>query len=120
MFVFEAAHQAAARTRDAERVEGQVLVLGHADGDRLEVGEERGAAQVAAARADAALHTGRVAGGELAQFDAAVQGGAEIAYEGAEVDPVRRGEVDRRARAAGAGLVQHVIDGDDLHRQVVR
>jgi hypothetical protein len=49
-----------------------------------------------------------------------VQGRPEVADEGAEVDPVRRGEVDRRPGAAGAALVQHVIDGDHLHRQVVR
>ena len=89
MFVLEAAHQPAARAGDAQRVEWQILVLGHPDGDRLEVGQERGAAQVAAARADAALDPGRIAGGELAQLDPAVQGGAQVADQGAEVDPVR-------------------------------
>jgi len=69
MFVFEAAHQPAARAGDAQRVERQVLILGHPDGDRLEVVEEGGAAQVAAAGADAALDAGRVARGQLPQLD---------------------------------------------------
>ena len=102
VLVLEAAHQPAARAGDAHRVERQVLVLGHPDGDRLEVGQERGAAQVPPAGADAALHPGRVAGGELAQLDPAVQGRAQVADQGPEVDPVRRGEVDRGART-GAG-----------------
>ena len=120
VLVLEAAHQPAAGPGDAQRVERQILVLGHPDGHRLEVGEEGGAAQVAPARADPALDPGRVAGGQLAQLDPAVQGGAEVADQRPEVDPVRRGEVDRGA-AAGTGvrLAEHVVDGDHLHRQLV-
>ena len=103
VLVLEAAHQPAAGAGDAHRVERQVLVLGHPDGHRLEVGQEGGAAQVAPARTDAALDPGRVAGRELAQLDPAAQGRAEIADQGPEVDPVRRGEVDR---GAGAGAVR--------------
>ena len=65
-------------------------------------------------RADAAREPGLVPGGELAQFDAPVQRGREIAHERPEVDPVRRGEVDRDA----SGVVD-VVDAADLHRQVV-
>jgi hypothetical protein len=55
MLVLQAAHQPAAGAGDAHGVDRQVLLLGHPHRDRLEVLEERGAAQVAAARADAAL-----------------------------------------------------------------
>ena len=91
VLVLQAAHQPAAGAGDAQRVERQVLVLGHPDADRLEVGQERGAAQVAPARADPALYASRVAGGELAQLDPAVQGRAEVADErrGSRPDGVR-------------------------------
>ena len=69
VLVLQAAHQPAAGAGDLERVERQVLVLGHPDRDRLEVLEERGAAQVAAARPDAALDAGLVARADLAQLD---------------------------------------------------
>lgn len=119
MFVLQATHQPAARAGDAQRVEREVLVLRHPDRHRLEVGEERGTAQVTTARADAALHARRVAGGELPQLDPAVQRGAQIADQGTEVHPVRRGEVDGRAVAAGLRRGQDVVDGHHLHRQAV-
>jgi len=55
VLVLQAAHQPAARAGDPQRVHRQLLVLGHPDRHRLEVLQERGAAQVTAARADPAL-----------------------------------------------------------------
>ena len=99
VLVLQAAHQAAARPGDAQRVDRQLLVLGHPHRDRLEVLQERGAAGVPAARADAALQPGLVARADLPQLDPAAQPGGQVADQGPEVDPVRRAEVDRVARS---------------------
>ena len=114
VLVLQAAQQPAARARDAQRVQRQVLVLRHPDRYGLEVLEERRTAQVMPARSDPALHAGLVPRGELAQLDAAGQRRAKIAYQGAEVDAMRGGEVDR-----GAVGLRGVIDADHLHRQLV-
>src|SRR6266704_2260732 len=54
VLVLQAAHQPAARAGDPHRVDREVLVPGHPDRDRLEVLQERGAAQIPPARPDAA------------------------------------------------------------------
>src|SRR5262245_4825457 len=94
MLIFEAAHQPTTRTGDAHRVEREILVLGHPDGHRLEVGQEGRATQVPSAGPDAALNPGRVAGGQLTQLDPTLQGRAKIAHQRPEVNPVWRGEID--------------------------
>ena len=114
VLVLQAAHQPPARPGDAHRVHRQVLVLGHPDGDRLEVLEERRAAQVPAARADAALQPGLVARADLLQLDPGPQPRGQVADQRPEVDPVRGAEVE--GEHVGVG---HVVDRDDLHRQVV-
>ena len=73
VLVLQAAQQPPAGAGDLQRVDRQVLVLGHAHADRLEVLEERGAAQVAPARPDAALDAGLVARAELAELDAGAE-----------------------------------------------
>src|SRR6202034_4036255 len=92
VLVLQAAHQPPARPGDAHRVHRQVLVLGHPDRDRLEVLEERRAAQVPPARADAALQPGLVARADLLQLDPGAHPRGQVADERAEVDPVRGAE----------------------------
>ena len=114
MLILQAAHQPSAGTRDPQRVDRQVLVLGHPHGDRLEVLEECGAAQVTPARPDPALQPGLIPGADLPQLDPAPQPGRQIADERAEVDPSRRTEVHRE----DVRRIQ-VVHADDLHRQAV-
>src|SRR3984885_13370334 len=114
VLVLQAAHQPPARPGDAHRVHRQGLVFGHSDRARLEVLEERRAAQIAAARADPALQPGLVARADLLQLDPGPHPRGQVADERAEVDPVRRAEV--QGEDVGGG---HVVDRDDLHRQVV-
>src|SRR5690606_35613124 len=76
--------------------------------------QERRAAQVAAAGADAALEAGLVAGADLAELDAGLDAAGQVADEGAEVDAVRGREVDLED-VVGV----EVVDPDDLHREVV-
>src|ERR1700733_9739150 len=114
VLVLQAAHQPPARPGDAHRVHRQVLVLGHPDRDRLEVLEERRAAQIAAARADPALQPGLVARADLAQLDPGPEPAAQVTDQRAEVDPVRCAEVDDEHV-----LRPDVVHRGDLHRQLV-
>src|SRR5262249_28772392 len=68
-FVLEAAQEPAAGARDSHGVDRQVLVLGHAHRHRLEVLQERRAAQVTPARADPSLQPGLVSRPHLPQLD---------------------------------------------------
>jgi hypothetical protein len=114
MLVLQAAHQPPACPGDPQRVDGQVLVLRHPDRHRLEVLQERGAAQVTAARPDAALKPRLVPRPDLAQLDARLQPAAQVAHQRAEVHPLRRAEVDdeRVLRA-------DVVHRGELHGQLV-
>ena len=114
VLVLQAAHQPPARPGDPQRVDGQVLVLGHPDRHRLEVLEEGGAAQVTAARPDPALQPGLVPRADLPQLDPPAEAAGQVADEGAEVDPARRAEVHGENRR----LVD-VVHADHLHRQPV-
>src|SRR5699024_11524728 len=53
LLVPQAAHQAAAAAADLGGVEGEALLLGHPDGDGLEVPQKAAAAEGLAAQADA-------------------------------------------------------------------
>src|SRR6516164_10370054 len=114
VFVLEAAHEPAARAGDPQRVHRQVLVLGHPDRNRLEILEERRAAQVAPARPDPALEPRLVPRADLPQLHPPGQPAGQVTDQRAEVDPVRGAEVDREYRRRA-----DVVHSDDLHRQVV-
>ena len=110
LLVDQAALQPPALPRDPRRVQRQVLVLGHADGDRRELGQEGRAAQLPPARADAAHHLGLVAHPHLAQLDAVVQARRQVAHQLAEVDPLLGREVERGPVAAGRDLDPEELD----------
>ena len=117
--VAQAAHEAAARAADLVGVERQVLLLGHADGDRLEAAAEARAAQLLAAVAEAA-HEGRLlAHAHLAHVDAFVQLAGQVAHELAEVHALVGGEVAHDLLAAEEVLHAHGLHveaalGDEL------
>ncbi len=110
VLVPQTAHQPATGATDFHGIQRQILVLGHSYGDRFEVREERGAAQVTSAGADPALDAGAVPGGELTQVDAGSQRSGEIAYECSEIDSMVGTEVDGED---AVGL--DVVDSDDFH-----
>ena len=69
---------------------------------------------------DPALHPGRVAGTRAAAARSARAGVAPRSPDqGAEVDPVRRGEVDRRPARRRRRRRSTIVDADHLHRQLV-
>ncbi len=114
MLVLQAAHQPAAGAGDPHRVDRQVLFLGHPDGHRLEVLQERRAAQVPSAGADAALQPGLIARADLAQLDPGPQLAGQVTDEGAEVNPAGSAEVDGESVRG-----RHVVHRGDLHGQGV-
>ena len=111
VLVDEAALEAAALARDLRRVEREVLILRHLDRDGRELRQERRAAELAPARADAAHHLGLVAHAHLAHLDARVNAAREVAHEVAEIDALLGREVERRAVAATVQLDAEHLDG---------
>src|SRR5581483_6058886 len=112
LFVYETTLERAALTRHLRRVEHQALILGHLDRDRHERRQPRRAAQLAAARADAADQLGLVARADLPHLDARVQPLREILDQVAEVDPLLRREIEQHL-----ARLERVLDAHHLHRQ---
>ena len=89
--VFQTAHEPPADSRDLGRVEREILLLCHTDGNGHEVAEKGGTAERPSAAAHAAHHLCLVAHTDLTQFDARAEHTREFAHELAKVDaPVRR------------------------------
>src|SRR5262249_33430714 len=86
VLVLEAAHEPAASAGDPQRVHRQVLVLGHPDRHRLEVLEERRAAQIAAAWPDPAPEPRLVPWARPPQAQPSAQPAGAVAAERAETD----------------------------------
>ena len=80
------------------------LLLGHLDGNGLEVLQKAGAAEGLAADAEAADHLALVAHADLAQLDAGVEDAGQILDQFAEVHPAVGGEVEH-----DLGAVQRVL-----------
>ena len=119
LLVLEAAHEAAAQSRDLRRVEGQVLLLGHADGDRIVPGREQRAAQAPAARAQPADHPRLFARAHLPQLDAGLEGLGQIGHQRAEVHPLVGVEAEGDLLSAEGDVGAHqlhveAVSGDHL------
>ena len=112
VLVFQAAHQTAAYTGDLRRIERKVLVLGHVDGDRMEVVEVGRAAQLTAAAAEAADHLRLVAHADLAQLDTGAEHAGEILDQLAEVYAAVRSEVEQQLVH-----VERAFRGHEVHFQ---
>ena len=111
--VSEAAHQAAAGAGNLHRVKRQVLLLGHLDGDRAELGQEARAAQLATAPAEAPQQLGLVATPHLAQLHPDLELAGQSPHQLAEIDPLLGAEQECQAAA-----IEAVLGGKQLHRQV--
>jgi len=90
VLVDQAAHQPPADPGELRRVERQLLVFRHLDRDRLEVAQEGRAAQLLAARADAANRARLVAHPDLAHLDARAEFVRQVLDKIPEVDPAVR------------------------------
>src|SRR3954471_2210159 len=114
VLVDEAALEPTALPRHLGGRHRQVLVLGHLDRYRGELRQERRAAELAAARPDAAHHLGLVAHADLAQLDARVVASGQIADQIPEVDARLGGEIEDGASATLE------LDAEDLDPQLLR
>src|SRR5699024_12346069 len=77
LLIPQAAHQAAAAAADLGGVEGEALLLGHPDGDGLEVPQKAAAAEGLAEQADATHHLAIVTHADLAQIDPHMDGAGQ-------------------------------------------
>ena len=110
LLVAEAAQQTPADARNFGRIQEQILLLRHLDGDGDELAEEPAAAADHAATAHRAEHLRFVADADLAQLDAGVVLAHEVLDQLAEVDAGRRGEVKHQLAA-----IEENFHIDELH-----
>lgn len=114
LLVHQAAHQPPAGAADLGRVQGEALLLGHFDGNGLEVLQKTAAAKRLAANAQAAQHARLVAHADLAQLDAGAEGARQIFYQVPEIDAAVGREVKQ-----DLGAVQRVLHVHQLHIQLM-
>ena len=84
--VAQAAHEPAAAARDFLRVEREALLLGHANGNGVEITAHPAAAQLLAAVAQATDHARSIAHANLAHVHAHMELACQAAHKLAEVD----------------------------------
>ena len=95
LLVFKATHKSAAATRNFGRVQGKSLLLGHLDGNGLEIIEETRAAEGLTADSDSAEHLGLIADTYLAKLDSRVEGRGEVFNKLAEINASVGGEIEQ-------------------------
>ena len=69
IFIFEAAHQAAANSRNLSGIQGEILLLRHTDGNRFKIPQEGGAAKGPPTAANPPHEFCLIANANLAKFD---------------------------------------------------
>ncbi|OQA04591.1 MAG: hypothetical protein BWY66_02961 [bacterium ADurb.Bin374] len=114
VFMAETAEQTAADAGQLDRIQAQVLVLGHLGRDLGELGHELGAADFLAATAEAAEQFGLVANADLAQFDARAERRGEAFQQIAEIDLDVRLVIQDQPR-----LVEEILGLEHLHLEFV-
>ena len=113
-FVFQTAHQPSAGAGNLRRVQGQILLLRHLDGDGDEIRHIRAAAERPSADADAAEHLCLIAHADLAQLDPGFEDGCEILDQTPEIDAAVGREIKQDLFA-----VKRVLRADQLHVEAV-
>src|SRR5262249_4383234 len=110
--VAEAALQSTAHPGELGGVEGQALLLGHLHPHRLELLQPRRAAELAAARADAARRLRLVTGTDGLHLHTGVEELPELAHDAPEVDAILRD-----AEEGHLAAVEGALRLDQLDRQ---
>ena len=114
VFIGKATKQATTDTGDLSRVERQILIFGHLNADAGIIGEKRGTAEDAPARADPAEELGLITRADLAQFDPALKGAGEIAHQYAEIHALIGGKVEGETRSIKAIFSLHQTHGQAM------
>ena len=114
LLIFQAAHQSAAGSGDFGRVEGQVLLLCHVDGHRLEIIQKRRAAQRPAADTQSAQYLCLIAHADLPQLNAGTEYRSQILDQFTEIHTAIRGEVKQYLVQ-----VKRIFHRNQLHIQLV-
>jgi hypothetical protein len=107
LLILEAAHQPTAKARDLRRIQRQVLLLGHADRDRVIVTREQRAAQTATAWAQSPDHASLFPSTYLSKFYAFLECLGQIDDQRPEVHPLFGEEVKGDLLTAEADLGSH-------------
>ena len=115
LLVLQAAHQAAAGAADLGGVEGKALLLGHFDGNGLELAQKAGAAEGASADAQSSQHFGFVPHADLPQLDAGAEHPGQLLDQLAEIHPAVGGKVEQDLTA-----VKGVLHLHQLHFQLAQ
>ena len=113
--VDQAALKATADARQLRLIEREVLLLRHADRDVRELVQPRGAAQLAATRADAGHDLRLVARAHLSELDARAEVGGEGGVELRQVGAILAGIEEDKARS-----VELPVRPEDLDRHTPR
>ena len=108
--VAKAAEQAAALPGNFSRVESEALLLGHFHRDRVELGEEAGAAELTTANPQATNQLRLIANTNLTHFYACVKEVSQVFDQLSKVDTTVSGKVEDDLRA-----VESVFCTDHLH-----
>src|SRR5579864_7319819 len=108
--VAETTLEPAAQTRKLRRVQAEILLFGHLDGDRLKRLEERRATEGAAAGAVPADQLGLVPHTDLAHLDSRAKLGRELTDEIAKVHAAFGREIEDQP-----GVVERLLDPREFH-----
>ena len=110
--IFQTAHETSAAARYFGRVQGQVLFLGHLDGDRCELAQVCMAAERPSADPDPSEDLCLVTDTDLTQLDPRAEYARQILYQVAEVDAAVRCKVEK-----DLAVVKCIFRLDQLHLQ---
>ena len=114
LFIFQAAHQPAAGSRNLRRIQRQVLFLRHLDRYRLEVPKKCSAAQLSPADPNASQHPCLIPHADLAQFDPHMKDTGKVLDQASEIHPSVRRKIKQHL-----GPVKRVLGIHHLHVELM-
>ena len=109
LLILQAAHEPAAGAGNLGGVQGEVLGLGHLDGDRLELPQKGVAAEGTAADSQAPQHLGLIPNADLPQLNPGVEDRGQALHQAPEVHPSVGGEEEEDFGPLKAALHAHQL-----------